>query len=472
MTYAFTFDASACTGCMDCTAACQTRNQLPTGVMWRRTYKVAVDGWIPANDKDFSYSLSLACNHCAHPKCAGVCPADAYLIRADGIVSIDRSKCMGCGYCSWACPYGAPQFNPVRGQMTKCDFCSDQLNAGLPPACVTACSQKALGFVELTGADVSPEFKRLWELHASEHPYPLPKTSRTQPHLALKPHAAMTADHEKRIINCEEVKSKRPGGEVFLIFFTLLTQMAVGGFWAAQWMFDPFWNLVEFDARLFRLIPYWVIGLCLCLGGLASLSHLGAKRNAWRALAHLRKSWLSREILYLGLFSAGWLVSISTLSMGALSFARIFTCILGAVLIYGMAQVYHLQSMPAWNHWRTTAGFFLTTALLGLVLMLVILSVESLLTEVFAAMLFPAGVAAVLLAGELGLSISAQKKNVRMVGRLRAGMIAAVLAGLGILFRSSGLVGVWLPSSIFLLVLLGEVIERRAFYEVLHHRVL
>ena len=55
---------------------------------------------------------------------------------------------------------------------------------------------------------------------------------------------------------------------------------------------------------------------------------------------------------------------------------------------------------------------------------------------------------------------------------LKAGMIAAVLAGLGILFRSSGLVGVWLPSSIFLLVLLGEVIERRAFYEVLHHRVL
>lgn len=472
MTYAFTFDAGACTGCMDCTAACQAYNQLPEGVMWRRTYKIAVDELNSAVENiGYSYSLSLACNHCAHPKCAGVCPADAYQIRADGIVLIDGSKCMGCGYCSWACPYGAPQYNPVSGKMTKCDFCRDQLAAGLPPACVAACSQKALGFVELAGVEVPPEFKRLWQVPASEHPYPLPKSSRTQPHLALKPHERMNADHEKRVINREEMQTQRPGREIPLILFTLLTQMAVGGFWSAQWVFDPFWSLIQFDARLFRLVPYWVVGLCLFLGGLAALAHLGTKRNAWRALVHLRKSWLSREVLYLCLFGAGWLVSISALPIGMLSFVRIFTCILGVALIDGMAQVYHLQSMPAWNHWRTTAGFFITTALLGQMLMLVILSVESLVTGIFTPMLLTVGCASVLMAGELGLLVAAQEKNDRTAGRLRSVVTVAALAGLGLFFLP-GPPGLWLPFLIFLLVILGEVIGRHVFYEALHRRVL
>ncbi|MCA1899756.1 MAG: 4Fe-4S binding protein, partial [Chloroflexi bacterium] len=115
MTYAFTFDASACSGCKACQEACKDKNNLPVGVLWRRVVEVSGGEWIRTGDAwtntVFAYNLSIACNHCRHPKCAGVCPTDAYVHRPDGIVYIDSSKCMGCGYCAWACPYNAPRYN-------------------------------------------------------------------------------------------------------------------------------------------------------------------------------------------------------------------------------------------------------------------------------------------------------------------------------------------------------------------------
>jgi anaerobic dimethyl sulfoxide reductase subunit B (iron-sulfur subunit) len=116
MTYAFTFDASSCSGCKACQEACKDKNGLPVGVLWRRVIEVTGGEWQKTNsaweNSIFAYNLSLACNHCVHAKCAGVCPADAYIVRPDGIVLLDSSRCMGCGYCAWACPYGAPQYIP------------------------------------------------------------------------------------------------------------------------------------------------------------------------------------------------------------------------------------------------------------------------------------------------------------------------------------------------------------------------
>ena len=153
MTYAFTFDASACSGCKACQEACKDKNNLPVGVMWRRVIEVSGGGWVQEGEawtnNVFAYNLSIACNHCVHPKCAGVCPTDAYVHRADGIVYIDPDKCMGCGYCSWACPYNAPRYNPELGQMAKCNFCFDNIDAGLPPSCVAACPMRVLNFVEV-----------------------------------------------------------------------------------------------------------------------------------------------------------------------------------------------------------------------------------------------------------------------------------------------------------------------------------
>ena len=76
--------------------------------------------------------------------CMAVCPARAiYRDPQFGAVLVDRGKCLGCRYCSWACEFGAPQFDR-DGLMTKCDMCIDRLRKGLAPACVESCCGGAI----------------------------------------------------------------------------------------------------------------------------------------------------------------------------------------------------------------------------------------------------------------------------------------------------------------------------------------
>ena len=457
MAYAFTFDASACSGCKACQEACKDKNNLPVGVLWRRVIEVSGGEWTAQNgawkNTVFAYNLSIACNHCEHPKCAGVCPADAYIHREDGIVYIDPSKCMGCGYCAWACPYNAPRYNFELGQMSKCNFCFDNIDAGLPPSCVAACPMRVLNFVEIDGgpwtvdhgqpSTVHGQWSELWALPANEHPFPLPTLSRTEPHLMVKSHVAMSNSLEKVIGNTEEIKPKKQKSEASLVAFTLLTQMSVGMAWAGLWMVDSL-----------SLIPYLLIGVCLAVGGFFSFAHLGAKRNAWRAPFHLKKSWLSREILSAGIFGASWLAGIFVPEM------KWVTALMGAVFVYSMAKVYRLHVMPAWNTWRTTAGFFVTAALLGHAVMLIVFSTRS------------GGLAVLgLLVVELTLMLSAKSESRWSGTSLRLGLILASL-GTGILLLASNPPGVWISPVLFLLIAAEEIVGRVLFYTALEERPL
>jgi len=84
--------------------------------------------------------LAVACNHCADPACLASCPVDAITKRAsDGIVTIDQDACIGCKYCMAACPYGAPQFNPITLKVEKCTYCVKRADASLGPACARTC---------------------------------------------------------------------------------------------------------------------------------------------------------------------------------------------------------------------------------------------------------------------------------------------------------------------------------------------
>ena len=129
--YGFYLDTSACTGCKACQIACKDKNNLPLGVLWRMVVAVEGGEWLPRGaawmTNVFSYFVSSACNHCEAPICVEVCPTQAMQQRADGIVSIDPQRCMGCRYCEMACPYKAPRFDSVQGVMTKCNFCYDLL---------------------------------------------------------------------------------------------------------------------------------------------------------------------------------------------------------------------------------------------------------------------------------------------------------------------------------------------------------
>jgi sulfite dehydrogenase (quinone) subunit SoeB len=98
-------------------------------------------------------NVPMSCMHCEEADCVTVCPTGASYKRAeDGIVLIDPDKCMGCNYCSWACPYGARELDQNEGVMRKCTLCVDRIyDQALPeaerqPACVLACPTHARHF--------------------------------------------------------------------------------------------------------------------------------------------------------------------------------------------------------------------------------------------------------------------------------------------------------------------------------------
>jgi len=185
---AFYFDASACNGCKACVIACKSKNALPVGVNYRRVVQYGNGAWVPDPEYPdmlmpsnlFVYSLSVACMHCEDPACVNVCPAKAVEKRDDGIVVVDSDKCIGCHYCEWACPYGAPQFDPEEGTMRKCDFCVDVVEQGEAPYCVAACPMRAMDFGELDELRA-----KYGDISAIE---PLPSPDLTKPAFVLTPH--------------------------------------------------------------------------------------------------------------------------------------------------------------------------------------------------------------------------------------------------------------------------------------------
>ncbi len=85
------------------------------------------------------------CMHCDDPACASVCPADAIKTDPDGVVlSAAVERCIGCGNCALACPFGVPKIDVERELMMKCDLCYDRTSEGLAPMCATVCPSGAL----------------------------------------------------------------------------------------------------------------------------------------------------------------------------------------------------------------------------------------------------------------------------------------------------------------------------------------
>jgi anaerobic dimethyl sulfoxide reductase subunit C len=122
--------------------------------------------------------------------------------------------------------------------------------------------------------------------------------------------------------------------------------------------------------RPLTVTPLLIAGLALGLGVLTSLLHLGRPLQAYRALFHLRTSWLSREILLVGLFGAGWAVFYGLILAFPANSSLLWlvfglSTLVGLTLIFCMARVYNLQSTPTWNGPLTTATFYLTAGLLG-----------------------------------------------------------------------------------------------------------
>ena len=78
-----------------------------------------------------TYIVKDECIKCKLTDCVEVCPVDCFYTTDDGVVLHDKDICIGCGYCFYACPFGAPQFPSnaafgSRGKMDKCTFCAEE----------------------------------------------------------------------------------------------------------------------------------------------------------------------------------------------------------------------------------------------------------------------------------------------------------------------------------------------------------
>ena len=100
---------------------------------------------------------------------------------------LQAARCLGCRYCEWLCPYGAPRYDANAGRMSKCDLCADERQAGRPPVCVSSCPMRALEFGDL---------RELEARHgtAGRGIYPLPDPAITRPSVVLKVHRHAATD--------------------------------------------------------------------------------------------------------------------------------------------------------------------------------------------------------------------------------------------------------------------------------------
>ena len=202
---ALVIDLNVCVGCHACVTSCKQWNTSgsagpladfnpygadPTGTFFNRVQTFEV-GKFPSTQ---TVHFPKSCLHCEDPPCVPVCPTGASYKRAeDGIVLVDFDKCIGCKYCSWACPYGARELDESRKVMTKCTLCVDRIyDTALPeperkPACVLACPTSARLFGDIhdpdsvvsaairdnAGYTLMPE----WGTHPANHYLPRRKTA-------------------------------------------------------------------------------------------------------------------------------------------------------------------------------------------------------------------------------------------------------------------------------------------------------
>ncbi len=152
-------DTTTCIGCKACEAACQEWNDLhvvPTEQTGTYQTLPHLDArfWnlIRFNEREVEGGLLWLmrkdqCMHCEEPGCLAACPAPGAIVQyANGIVDVDPTKCIGCGYCATGCPFDVPKFQVKSGKMSKCTLCVDRVEVGLEPACIKACPTGCLQF--------------------------------------------------------------------------------------------------------------------------------------------------------------------------------------------------------------------------------------------------------------------------------------------------------------------------------------
>ncbi len=353
---AFIFDPNLCTGCSACVIACQIENQFPfldRGIEIRPPSWRTIHSHNPHHDPEFpSFHLSIACNHCLEPACLKSCPASAYSKdQITGAVLIDPQKCIGCQYCSWACPYDAPKYNTQTGVMEKCTFCASRLKSHSEPACVTACPTNALTIGSLNAIPQG--------LVSQMNGFP---RSDLQPAVRFYPLRNLTSNLPSRIITTSSKISLSHEWPLWLMTTIMPLLFAIFCGIPSIWLtHQPFIDLTFFS------LGFLAIGI--------STLHLGKPTRAWRAVINIRTSWLSREIILFTLFLAmlGFFFVLPRLSLWnflytAPGLIQISTGLIGFLCLFSMDRVYDVvrfKSAPSTEIYRVRPQIHSASTVLG-----------------------------------------------------------------------------------------------------------
>jgi len=156
-----------------------------------------------------------------------------------------------------------------------------------------------------------------------------------------------------------------------LLVFTLLSQTSVGGYFVVEFLNSSYakefscenLNPLRFFSRLFVLST-------AIIAGVSSIFHLKKWAHAYHAFNNLKTSWVGKEMMLFFLFLCcvvlltfmSWRKIEAGFPQRFISIAGVFC---GTALIFSMAKIYMLPTVPVWNTWTTPSFFFTATVLLG-----------------------------------------------------------------------------------------------------------
>ena len=160
---AILYDSSKCSACKGCQVQCKQWNMMPSSLTkndyeFTGSYQSMSDlngdtrlmiefreTEAAAGNVEWAFSRR-ACFHCTNPTCMDACPVGAISKLENGTVKLDSSKCVGCKYCTAACPFSVPKYRVNFGVSNKCTLCDDRTAKDLKPACVKTCPAGAMTF--------------------------------------------------------------------------------------------------------------------------------------------------------------------------------------------------------------------------------------------------------------------------------------------------------------------------------------
>ncbi|WP_339745778.1 DmsC/YnfH family molybdoenzyme membrane anchor subunit [uncultured Rubinisphaera sp.] len=363
--YGFSVDLDRCSGCKACVTACHNLNGLDEDEAWRDVGLLYSD----SAKTPLMQHVTSACHHCIDPACMNACPTNSYeKDKVTGIVRHLDDQCFGCQYCTLACPYGVPKYHEKKGIVRKCDMCTQRLSVNEAPACVQACPHEAISITKVNIDEAKAKaLKREFITGAHDPSYTIPTTI----YHSKKPLS-------EELLRGDQHQLTPEHAHLPLVIMLVLIQVSTGAFLLlqlGQLLFDP--------AIMNTLMPYLTLatfGVSQAALG-ASTMHLGRPLYAFRGILGFTHSWMSREIVAFGLYSAaagaffssfwipaGWMPMQSVIQ----NYGGWVAIVTGYIGVGCSIMIYQCTQRSFWNGAYTTMKFMLTTLVGGIAFLMII----------------------------------------------------------------------------------------------------